>query len=133
MLFLCVVLPPPRSQSFFYQSFPFRFIPRSKFPFVTVPTPKILTHFICCLLGKKIKGHHFYQFKLSLNKGSSSIYTRNYLYHHMVLQPHTCSMFKAGVCSLPPKKGEVQPIANKPSNSSFPAEEDRAIFASSAA
>lgn len=59
----------------------------AKFLFITqfTPSPKILTHFMCCLLGKKIKGFCLHQFKFSPNKKNQGIYASNYLPHYVAL------------------------------------------------
>lgn len=123
----------------FFSTFPFfslfsspsfSFISSAKFPFTTqfAPPPEILTHFICCLLGKKIKGLHLCQFKVSINKRNQSIYAAT-IYLIMWRSSQVCAPSlkqEAKIHFLFLKEG-MKSIPNETAKSPFPAE-DRATF-----
>lgn len=101
-----------------------------KFPFTTqfAPPPEILTHFIFCLLGEKIKGLHLCQFKLSLNKGNQSIYAATiYLLMWRYSQVCAPSLKQAAKIHFLFLREGVKSIPNETAKSPFPAE-DRATF-----
>lgn len=123
----CGIFLPHSHSSHCSHSPSFSFISSAKFPFITqfAPPPEILTHFICCLLGKKIKGLHLCQFKLPLNKGNQRILQQLFtsLWHYG--QVCALSLKQAAKIHFLFLRGGVKSIPN--AKSPFPAE-DRATF-----
>lgn len=135
LILSCGIFLPHSHSSHCSSSPSFSFISSAKFPSITqfAPPPEILTHFICCLLGKKIKGLHLCQFKLSLNKENQSIYAAAiYLIMWRYSQVCAPSLKQAAkIHSLFLGEG-VQSIPNETPKSPFPAE-DRATLTSGTA
>lgn len=122
----------PHSHSSHCSHSPSFHFPSPKFPFITQfsPPPEILTHFICCLLGNKIKGLHLCQFKLSLNKGNQSIYAATiYLITWCCSQVCAPSLKQAAKIHFLFLREGVKAIPNETVKSPFPAE-DKAAFSS---